>query len=53
MIEKVKNKCSKLKLRAFLENLEQSLETASKNNWPELVTIDHLLQLELELRNCH
>ena len=51
MIEKVKNKCNKLKLRAFLENLEQSLETASKNNWPALVTIDHLLQLELELRN--
>jgi DNA replication protein DnaC len=51
MIEKVKNKCRELKLRALLENLEQSLETASKNNWPTLVTIDHLLQLELELRN--
>ncbi len=51
MIEEVKNKCRQLKLRAILENLEQSLETASKNNWSILAAIDHLLQLELDQRN--
>jgi DNA replication protein DnaC len=50
MIEETKEKCKLLKLRAFYENLEQTLETASKRNWSILESIDHLMQLELDLR---
>ena len=50
MIEEVKEKCKLLKLRAFYENLEQTLETASKRNWSILETVEHLMQLELDLR---
>jgi DNA replication protein DnaC len=50
MIEETKEKCKLLKLRAFYENLEQALETASERNWSILETIDHLMRMELELR---
>jgi len=50
MIEDTKNKCRELKLRAFYENLEQTLETATEKNWPPIAVIEHLLELQLEHR---
>ncbi len=50
MIERVKSKAIELKLRAFNEDLEQTLETASRKNWPLIDAIEHLLDLELEYK---
>jgi DNA replication protein DnaC len=50
MIERIKNKSRDLKLRAFYENLEQTLEIASQKNWPLIKVIEHFLDLENEYR---
>lgn len=49
-IESVIEKCKTLKLKAIAENLEQTTATAKQRNWTPLQTIDHLFDLELELR---
>lgn len=49
-IESVIEKCKTLKLKAIAENLEQTTATAEQRNWTPLQTIDHLFDLELELR---
>ncbi len=50
MIEDLIHKCKKLKLRAFTENIEQVLTMSTQNNWPTLKIIEHLVDLELDLR---
>ena len=50
MIDAVKAKCKTLKLKAFAENLEQTITMAEHKNWTTLQTIDHLFDLELEQR---
>jgi DNA replication protein DnaC len=50
MIDSVKEKCKALKLKAFAENLEQTITLAEHKNWTSLQTIDHLFDLELEQR---
>jgi DNA replication protein DnaC len=50
MIDSIKEKCKTLKLKAFAENLEQTITLAEHKNWTSLQTIDHLFDLELEQR---
>ena len=50
MIESVEQKLLQLRLKAFAENIEQSLTIAQQKNWSALQVIDHLATLELELR---
>lgn len=50
MIDSIKEKCKALKLKAFAENLEQTITMAEHKNWTTLQTIDHLFDLELEQR---
>ena len=49
-IESVIEKCKLLKLKAIADQLEQTLVLAEQRNWTALQTIDHLFELELELR---
>ena len=49
-IESVIEKCKTLKLKAVAEHLEQTIHLAEQKNWTSLQTIDHLFDLELELR---
>ncbi|MFC1886884.1 IS21-like element helper ATPase IstB [Thermodesulfobacteriota bacterium] len=49
-IESVIEKCKALKLKAIAEHLEQTTAIAEQRNWTPLQTIDHLFDLELELR---
>jgi DNA replication protein DnaC len=49
-IEAVIEKCKLLKLKAIAEQLEQTLVLAQHRNWTALQTLDHLFELELELR---
>jgi DNA replication protein DnaC len=49
-IESVIEKCKALKLKAVAEQLEQTTVLAEHRNWTPLQTIDHLFELELELR---
>ena len=49
-IESVIEKCKALKLKAIAEHLEQTTVLAEHRNWTPLQTIDHLFELELELR---
>jgi DNA replication protein DnaC len=49
-IETVIEKCKTLKLKAVAEHLEQTIFLAEQKNWTPLQTIDHLFDLELELR---
>jgi DNA replication protein DnaC len=49
-IESVSEKCKMLKLKAVAEHLEQTILLAEHRNWTPLQTIDHLFELELELR---
>jgi DNA replication protein DnaC len=49
-IESVIEKCKALKLKAVAENLEQIIGLAEQRNWTPLQSIDHLFELELELR---
>jgi len=50
MIEDLIHNCKKLKLRAFTENIELTLAMASQKNWPTLKVIEHLVDLESDLR---
>jgi len=49
-IESVIEKCKALKLKAVAEHLEQTTVLAEHRNWTPLQMIDHLFELELELR---
>ena len=49
-IESVIEKCKALKLKAIADHLEQTIVLAEHRNWTPLQTIDHLFELELELR---
>ena len=50
MIEATIEKGKTLKLKAFVQYLEQTITLAEEKNWTPLQTIDHLFDLELELR---
>ena len=49
-IESVIEKCKALKLKAIAEQLEQTTVLAEHRNWTPLQMIDHLFELELQLR---
>jgi len=49
-IESVIEKCKALKLKAIAEHLEQTIVLAEHRNWTPLQMIDHLFELELQLR---
>ncbi len=49
-IESVIEKSKTLKLKAIAEHLEQTTAVAEHKNWTPLQTIDHLFDLELEMR---
>ena len=49
-IESVIEKCKLLKLKAIGEQLEQTTVLAEHRNWTPLQMIDHLFDLELQLR---
>jgi DNA replication protein DnaC len=49
-IESVIEKSKTLKLKAIADHLEQTTAVAEHRNWTPLQTIDHLFELELELR---
>jgi len=48
--ESIHEKCKMLKLKAVAQHLEQTMALAGQRNWTPLQTIDHLFDLELELR---
>jgi DNA replication protein DnaC len=50
MIEATIEKSKALKLKAVAEHLEQTITLAEQRNWTPLKVLDHLLDLELELR---
>ena len=50
MIDEVIEKCRQLRLKACAEHLPQVIEMAAQKNWSPLLTIAHLLDLEIELR---
>jgi len=49
-IESVIEKCKALKLKAIGEHLEQTTVLAEHRNWTPLQKLDHLFDLELQLR---
>jgi DNA replication protein DnaC len=49
-IESVIEKSKTLKLKAIADHLEQTTSLAEQRNWTPLQTIDHLFDLELEMR---
>jgi len=49
-IESVIEKCKLLRLKAIGEQLEQTTVVAERRNWTALQMIDHLFDLELQLR---
>ena len=49
-IESVIEKCKALKLKTVAEQLEQTTVLAEHRNWTPLQMIDHLFELELQLR---
>jgi len=49
-IESVIEKCKALRLKAIGEHLEQTIVLAEQRNWTPLQMIDHLFELELQLR---
>jgi DNA replication protein DnaC len=49
-IESVIEKCKPLKLKAIGEHLEQTTVLAEHRNWTPLQMLDHLFELELQLR---
>jgi len=50
MIDLLIEKLKLLRLKAFAENLLQVMETAKQKNWSALNILEHLVQLELELK---
>ena len=51
MINSLIEKLKLLRLKAFAENLSQVIEIAKEKNWSALHILEHLVELELELRN--
>jgi len=49
-IDALIEKCKLLKLKAMADQREQTIKLAEHKNWTVLETIDHLFELELELR---
>ena len=49
-IESTIEKCKALKLKAIAEHLEQTIAIAEQGNWTPLQALNHLFDLELELR---
>jgi len=49
-IESVIEKCKALRLKTIAEHLEQTTALAEHRNWTPLQMIDHLFELELQLR---
>ena len=49
-IEAIIEKCKLLKLKAMADHLEQTMGLAEQKNWTVLQAIDHLFELEMELR---
>jgi len=49
-IESVIEKCKALKLKAIADHLEQTTALTEHRNWTPLHMIDHLFELELQLR---
>ena len=49
-IESVIENCKALRLKAIAEHLEQTTTLAEHRNWTPLEMIDHLFELELQLR---
>jgi DNA replication protein DnaC len=49
-IESVIEKCKALRLKAIGEHLQQTIVLAEHRNWTPLQMIDHLFELELQLR---
>ena len=49
-IESVIEKCKTLKLKTIAEHLEQTTVLAEQRNWTPLQMLDHLFDLELQLR---
>jgi|APFre7841882590_1041340.scaffolds.fasta_scaffold17349_1 DNA replication protein DnaC len=53
MIESLIEQLRVLHLKAFAEHLPQVMEMATQKNWPALTILEHLVQLELELKRQH
>ncbi|MDM8538893.1 IS21-like element helper ATPase IstB [Desulfobacterales bacterium HSG17] len=51
MIEDVKDKFSQLKMKTCADNIEQVIDISSEKNWNVLQILDHLLELEIEMKN--
>ena len=50
MIKKLIHNCRQLKLKAFAENIESTFAMAAEKNWPACKVIEHLVDLEMDLR---
>jgi DNA replication protein DnaC len=50
MYESLMEKLKELRLKAFAAHLEQTLEIARQKNWSIIQAVEHLVDLELELR---
>lgn len=50
MIETLTQELKLLRLKAFAENLPRVIETAEHKNWSAPQMLEHLVELELELR---
>ena len=50
MIESIIEKFKRLKLKTCAYNITQVIEEAKEKNWSALQIIEHLLDLELEIR---
>lgn len=50
MIDLLIEKLKQLHLKAFAQNLRLTIETAKNKNWSGLQILDHLSELELELK---
>ena len=50
MIEATIEKCKTLKLKAVAQHLEQTITLTEQKNWTPLQALNHLFDLELELR---
>ena len=48
--ESLMEKLKKLRLKAFAAHLEQTMESARQKNWSILQVLEHLVELEIELR---
>ena len=49
-VESLMEKLKELRLKAFAAHLEQTLEIARQKNWSIIQAVEHLADLELELR---